>query len=297
MTQGNHREDNAWKRLLPMAVRDTRVMDGHPDAPPCSAFVAREQERFADLTLPTDGLVVVLEGRKDVRVGIHEYAYHAGDAFVANAGVPIDVTNVPDSRSGFYRALFVQLPRPILIEAARRWPQFVGSTAPASRRLVVDVDLTEALIHAFGRDEAVGTPQSSTLRQHRVLEVVLVLAERGVIALTPKYADRPLGDTLRGLLAHRLHHPWTAAEAASLLGCSEATLRRKLRREGLSFAKLVSAERMAAAHVLLTERGANVADTLAATGMTSRSHFATRYRRLFGERPSEARAKRTVAAT
>lgn len=297
MTPDSHLENSAWKRLLPMAVRDTRVMDGRPEAPPCSAFVARERERFADLTLPTDGLVVVLEGRKDVRVGIHEYAYHAGDAFVATSGVPIDVTNVPDSRSGFYRALFVHLPRQILIEAARRWPQFVGSPAPAGRRIVVDVELTEALVHAFERDETVGAPKSSTLHQHRVLEVVLILAERGVIALTPKYADRPLGDTLRGLLAHRLHHPWTAAEAASLLRCSEATLRRKLRREGLSFAKLVSAERMAAAHVLLTERGANVADTLAATGMTSRSHFATQYRRLFGQRPSEARARKTATAT
>lgn len=295
MTLNVHRDKNAWKRLLPMAVRDTRVMDGHPNAPPCSAFVARERERFADLTLPTDGLVVVLEGRKDVRVGIDEHVYRAGDAFVANAGMPMDVTNVPDSRSGFYRALFVQLSRPILIEAARRWPQFVGSPASSSGRLVVDVELTEALIHAFGRDEVTGTPKSSTLQQHRVLEIVLVLAERGILTLRPKYADRPLGETLRGLLAHRLHHPWTTAEAARLLSCSEATLRRKLRSEGLSFAKLLSAERMAAAHVLLTERGADVADTLAATGMTSRSHFATQYRRLFGERPSEARARRTPA--
>lgn len=284
--------NEAWKRLLSLAPRDARTHDGAEDAPSISAFVARQREHFKELKLPTNGLIVLLEGTKEVRFGIDCHLYHPGEAFVALAGVALDVTNLPDAHSGHYRALFVRLPRPLLIEAARRWPQFIGPESPHLQRLAVDATLTEALVHAFRPGEAHDQPTiSPQLAQHRFLEIVLVLAERGAISLMPKYAEQSFTDALRQLLRHRLHHPWTATELAQHFGCSVATLRRRLLAENQSFAQLLLAERMAAARILLTERGADVADTLAATGFASRSHFAAHYRRLYGETPSGARSR------
>jgi AraC-like DNA-binding protein len=280
-----------WRRLLPLAARDTRDLLDKSDVPSVSAFVARRREHFAELRLPTDGLVIVLEGAKEVRFGVDRQVYRPGEGFVALAGAAMDVTNSPDDRSGRYRALFIRLPRALTIEAARRWPQFVGPPSLEPKRLAVDAHLTEALAHAFacGGDE--GPAPSPQLLQHRFLELALILAERGALALTPKYAGRSLADSLRQMFSHRLHHPWTAAEVSRRLGCSQATLRRRLQAEGESFAKVLLAERMAAARVLLAERGAEVADALAATGFSSRSHFASHYRRLYGEKPSGARRR------
>ncbi|MCB8879338.1 helix-turn-helix transcriptional regulator [Acidisoma cellulosilytica] len=285
--------NEAWKRLLPLAPHDARAGGSADDVPSISAFVARQREHFKELTLPTNGLIVLLEGKKEVRFGIDRYLYRPGEAFVALAGAVMDVTNFPDTLSEHYRALFVRLPRSLMIEAARRWPQFSNPVSPPHlSRLPVDAILTDTLIHAVGRGYGSGqSTVSQPLAQHRFLEIVLVLAERGAISLTPKYAEQSFADALRQFIRHRLHHPWTAAEVAQHFGCSVATLRRRLLAEGQSFAKLLLAERMAAARILLTERGAEVADTLAATGFASRSHFAVHYRRLYGETPSSARAR------
>ncbi|MBP0614898.1 helix-turn-helix transcriptional regulator [Jiella mangrovi] len=280
----------AWKRLLPLARRDTRSLGREDDVPWIYAFVARQREHFKAMTLPSDGLVLLLEGTKEVWFGIEQTTFGAGEAFVASAGVTMDVTNLPNPTSGHYRALFVRLPRPLLVEAARRWPQFVGQSTFGPRSLAVDPTLVDALLHAFGGDDrAVRRLVSPQLAQHRCLELVLVLAERGALSLTPKYAGQSTADAVRQLLRHRLHHPWTVSDVARRLDCSQATLRRRLRAEGESFAKLLLSERLAAARILLAERGAEVADTLAATGFASRSHFAANYRRLYGEVPSSAR--------
>ncbi|MBB3999074.1 helix-turn-helix transcriptional regulator [Aureimonas pseudogalii] len=276
-----------------MARLDTRSFGREDDIPAVSAFVARHREHFQAMTLPSAGLVVLLEGTKEVRVGIEQTTYRPGEAFVASGGVTMDVTNLTDPTSGHYRALFVRLPRPLIVEGARRWPQFVGRSPFGPRSLPVDSVLVDALLHAFGRDDqAVRNPISPHLAQHRFLELVLVLAERGALVLVPKYAEQSIVDALRQLLRHRLHHPWTVAEVARQFDCSAATLRRRLLAEGESFASLLLAERMAAARILLAERGAEVADTLAATGFASRSHFASHYRRLYGEAPSSARHRR-----
>jgi AraC-like DNA-binding protein len=292
MALAGNGEGEVWRRLLPLAARDTRALVDKDDVPSVSAFVARRQEHFAELRLPVDGLVVVLEGAKEIVFGVDQQIYRPGEGFVARAGAAMDVTNLPDGRSGRYRALFVRLPRALTIEAARRWPQYVGPPSLHPKRLAVDAVLTEALAHAFTRGGGESPAPSPHLVQHRFLELALILAERGALTLTPKYAERSLADSLRQIFSHRLHHPWTAEEVARRLGCSQATLRRRLQAEGQSFAKVLLAERMAAARTLLSERGAEVADALAATGFSSRSHFASHYRRLYGENPSRARRRR-----
>lgn len=278
----------AVRRLLPFALRDTRAEDGSDGSPLVSAFVARKLEHFAELRLPVDGLIVILEGTKEVQRGAERHVFAPGTAFVAPAEVAMDVTNLPDETSGHYRALFLRLPRMLIVEAARRWPQFVGPSPIEARPLLLDAVLGEALAHILADDEGAHSP---TLVQHRLLEIVLILAERGALALTPKYAEQPLADALRRLFQHRLHHRWTTAGAARQLGLSEATLRRRLRTEGNGFARLLLTERMAAAHILLTQRGAEVADTIAATGFASRAHFAEQYRRSYGMSPSDARRR------
>lgn len=287
----------AWTRLLPLAPRDTRKAGSADDVPSISAFVARQREHFKEMILPSDGLIVLLEGTKEVRSGIDQHLYRPGEGFVALAGAPLDVTNLPDPVSGHYRALFVRLPRALIIEAARRWPAFSSPlSVPPLKRLPIDPILTEALIHALGHGHgAAQAALSPPLVQHRFLEIVLLLAERGALALAPKYAGQSFTEALRQMMRHRLHHPWSAEEVAERFGCSAATLRRRLLAEGQSFAKLLLAERMAAARILLAERGAEVADTLAATGFASRSHFAAHYRRLYGETPSQARVRGRTA--
>ncbi|MGV2102246.1 MULTISPECIES: helix-turn-helix transcriptional regulator [unclassified Rhizobium] len=279
-------------RLLKLARQDTRIaVEGESHPPVISAFVTRVRETLNRLVMPTAGLVVLLEGTKDIVSGTEHRIYRSGDAFILNANEHVDVVNEPDHKSGFYRALFVRFDRALIKEAARLWPQFVNQELRLREPLLTD-DLCSALLHAA---EALSyqTRVSRRVAEHRLLEVLLILAEQGAISLTPKYVDGSVVEAVRLLVRHRLHFPWTTAAVSSEFSMSEATLRRRLSAEGHSLEHLLLDERMKAAFTILNDRDASVAEALAATGYQSRSHFSKHFQQRFGATPSEVRLHRS----
>jgi len=287
--------DRHRRREIARALRSLTMCDSRNDTqggkpPVISAFVARSRETITQLIMLTAGLVIVIEGRKEILDGGQSRIYEAGEAFVLPANARVDVVNEPDPGTGFYRALFVRFPRELVIVAARLWPQFVGRQA-RSQELVVSADLCSAILHAA---EALAhrVPASRRVVDHRILEILLILAEQGVLPLVPKYVDGSVVEAVRLLVRHRLHLPWTAAGVAAELSMSEATLRRRLRAESHKLQGLLRAERMEAAYVVLNDRDADVADALAATGYRSRSHFSRHFQERFGTTPSALRHRR-----
>lgn len=278
--------------LRSLALEDSRNagVDGQP--PLISAFVTRTREHIGAFSLPMAGLVIVIEGRKELVDGVEHRVYTAGDLILVPAGARMDVVNEPDPQTGIYRALFVRFPRELIIEAARLWPRFVGQPRRAAAP-EISAGLCSAILHAA---EALSqrTPASRRVIDHRVLEIILILAEQGVLPLAPKYVAGPVAEAVRLLVRHRLHHPWTAARVAGELGMSEATLRRRLRAEAQTLQDVLRTERLEAAFLLLSRRDADVADALAATGYQSRAHFARHFRARFGMTPSAARSRRPV---
>ncbi|RBP16830.1 AraC family transcriptional regulator [Roseiarcus fermentans] len=278
------------ERLRRLAQRDTRKGQGGDEPPLISAFVARDRETISQLSMPSAGLVVVLEGRKEAFWGADRRVYEAGDAFILPAGARLDVVNEPDGASGVYRALFVRFSRPLIIEAARLWPHLRSSHPIEGRSVAVGPALGSAIVHAA---EAVsGAAQASgRATDHRILEIILILAESGALPLAPKYVDGSVVEAVRLLVRHRLDQAWPEARVAAELSMSEATLRRRLREKGQTFRALLLSERMTAAHTILADRDADVADAVAAAGYASRSHFSRHFKRFFGVAPSVARRR------
>lgn len=289
------RDETSRRRLVgalhPLAERDTRGLLENDEPPFISAFVARHRETISELAMPAAGLVIVIEGRKEVLWGAERKIYHAGDAFVLPAGAQVDVVNEPDASSGVYRALFVRFSRALVIEAARLWPQLTMREVPLGSSIAVGPALCSAIIHS---GEALAGPLDLSRRivDHRVLEVLLILAEQGALPLMPKYIESSVADAVRLLIRHRLDHAWSAAAVAARLSMSESTLRRRLRDESQSLRALLLAERMQAAYLILSDRDADVADAVAATGYTSRSHFSRHFQEAFGQAPSTVRKER-----
>lgn len=276
--------------LRSLAMQDSRNAFDENQPPVISAFVARTRETITQLIMPAAGLVMVIEGRKEVIAGTNRRIYEAGEAFVLAANARVDLVNEPDAQSGYYRALFVRFPRELVIEAARLWPQFVGQESRNSEP-VISAELCSALLHGA---EALSRriPASRRVMDHRILEILLILAEQGVLPLVPKYVDGSVVEAVRLLIRHRLHLPWTAASIAAVLSMSEATLRRRLRAETQTLQELLRDERMKAAYIVLNERNADVADAIAATGYQSRSHFAKHFQERFGATPSSVRRRK-----
>ncbi len=262
-------------------------------SPMVSAFVTRERECIASFRAATPGLVIVIEGSKQVAWGAERSECAAGDALFLPADAVLDVINDPDPGTGIYRALYLQFPRAMMIEAARRWPEFAAREPGHGIAAVpMDVALASALIHV-----AEGLHLCSRrMKAHRLLGVIGHLAERGIVRFAPKYVERSVVEAIRLLVRHRLDQPWSAGAIAAALGMSEATLRRRLAAEGRSLRAVMLDERMEAARQLLGDRTADVAHAMAATGYVSRSHFSRHYKAAHGTVPSQSRNRRSEPA-
>ena len=261
--------------------------------PMVSAFVTRERECIASFRATTAGLVIVIEGSKQVAWGGERRTCAAGYALFLPADAVLDVVNDPDPATGIYRALYLRFPRAVIIEAARRWPEFAAREPGHGIAVVALKDpLTSALVHvAEGLHRC-----SKRMHAHRLLGVLGHLAECGIVRFSPKYVERSVVEAIRLLIRHRLDQPWSAGAVATALGMSQATLRRRLAVEGRSLRTVLIGERMEAARQLLGERTADVAQTMAATGYVSRSHFSRHYKAAHGEVPSHSRYRRSEPA-
>lgn len=233
-------------------------------------------------------LVRVTEGVKEVHGAEGVQRVPTGGVIALSAGAMPTLDNLPDSRTGLYRATAVTFDDACIAGFLQTGP----ATRPALRRAVApwtvceDVLLVDVLEHAVA---ALSAPTvSEAVTRHRLYEVLLVLVELGI-------SWQPPGDTLvapriRQMIASRPDAPWTAADAARLLGVSEPTLRRKLAGEGTSFRDLLIEVRLSHGLMLLQTSRRGIADVAMACGYESPSRFAARFRDRFGTAPSEVRS-------
>jgi AraC-like DNA-binding protein len=274
------------RRLAPLAVQDTRHIALGDTFSFLSAFVARESETIQTISMPVAGLLVVLEGVKTIHWGGRSFVYRPGMAFALPAGACVDVVNEPDPRSGVYRALFLGFSTELLEDARRRWSALARGRRSTDPTVEITPALASAVIHT---SEALASvvQVSPLVTEQRIQEILLHLAECGSAPLRPDAKTSSMTEAVRLTLRSAPAHPWTAPMVADALGASEPTLRRHLRQEGASFRQLLREERMRAARSLLMEGRTNVAEAAIIGGYASLSHFAKRFRSMYGSLPSE----------
>lgn len=279
--------------LRELALVDSRHVEKDGAPPFVSAFVSRDRETIVELAMPAAGLVIVIEGRKELYWGSSRHLYSPGEAFVLPAGACVSVVNEPDEASGFYRALFIRFPRELVIEAARLWPQLAKRPLVAIPSVEIDFTLCSAIVHC---GEVLSRTLSSSRRvvDHRVLEVLLLLAEQGALPLASRYFDGSVSDKIRLLIRSRPVFRWNATTIAAELTTSQATLHRRLRQEGKALSVVLREERLMIAREILTEGKADIAEAIAAAGYVSRSHFARSFRKAFGFAPSDFRSNQLI---
>ena len=160
----------------------------------------------------------------------------------------------------------------------------MARAVPAQQPLACDADLEEAMRRAAQCLSAEGS--SRALQQHRLIEVLLLLSERGWVFAPglPQWDER-----VRRLIAHRLHARWTIADLAEAFHTSASTLRRRLAEHGLTLGELVREVRMETALALLQSTPLSVGEVAARCGYESHSSFSSAFRQRFGFAPSDLR--------
>ena len=258
-------------------LRRLAAKDNRPAAMPVGAnsystlftFVTRERERIAGSAFSQLSIVAILEGSKEIlSMGRHR-RFAAGTVIVLPAGWSGDVVNDPDPQSGIYRAIFITFPDQLARRATKAFPP---AHVASQIDLPLDSLLAAAVHHAGEGIAAGGLP--TALIEHRLLEVLMVLGMRGAL---PGSLETT-ADAVRALVRWQPDRPWTADLIAAELGTSNATLRRRLSREGASLRDVLASERIALATTLLVEDGLSLREAALATGYRSPRRFAGRLR-------------------
>jgi AraC-like DNA-binding protein len=211
--------------------------------------------------------------------------FHASDAVVVFQGSQWDVINDPFPHA-CYEASVLQFGDDALAALAELTP--AGIAAPAGEGCAaptMDEELAQSMRRAMDTLARAGV--SPALRQHRVVEVLLLLAERGMY-LTPR-AELCWQDRLRRLVAQRPYADWSVEVLAGAFHMSQATLRRRLAAEGVRAGDIVRETRLETGLNLLQTTALSIGEIAQRCGYDSHSRFSAVFRERFGFSPSELR--------
>lgn len=264
-------------RLILDRLRRFAAEDRRPAAPLADrsaaasllSFVTHQRERIAGAAFSRLSIVVIVEGSKQVVSMGRQMRFAAGTILVLPAGWRGDVVNDPDPQTGAYRAIFIDFPDALVRLAEGAFP-------PSRQQLRLDLPLdamaADAIRHAGDGITAGNLP--TALIEHRVLEILLVLGQRGAL---PARSDST-ADAVRALVRWQPDRAWTADMIAAEIGTSNATLRRRLAIEGTSLRATLAAERVALAEAMLRRDGVSMREAALAAGYRSPRRFADRLR-------------------
>lgn len=253
-------------------------------SPAASCLIStRIRHRVATVTVRDDVLIWVRKGVKTLIRAGEENEIRTGEAVVLARGTQWDVINDP-AQHGRYEAFVLQFGEGAIqaFHASYR-ATFLSQPIADCFNLSVTPDFEQILLRVA---DAIASPDTSgVLRNHRVIEVLLMLAELGCVIKSPEELTWP--DRIRRLIAQRPHAEWTVGSLASACHVSSSTLRRRLSELNLTVGNLVREVRLETALVLLQSTSLPVGDIAQRCGYESHSRFSAAFRVRYGFLPSK----------
>lgn len=249
-------------------------------------IIAAQRYRIRTLTVRDDLFVAVLKGRKILQTA--DNAWHAGhqQGVLVAQGTQWDVINDPDTEQ-HYEALALSFSDTLISEFSASAMADAGATIKSAQTVTVDEELLEAIQRTL--PPASGRKVSTPLLHHRIMEVLMLLAERGR-RFEPGHA-LSWPDKVRRLVAQRPHGDWNVAVLADLFHLSESTLRRRLESSGTTLAALVREVRLETALSMLQTTEWPVGEVAQRCGWDSHSRFTAIFQQRWGVAPSVVRAR------
>ena len=151
--------------------------------------------------------------------------------------------------------------------------------------LAADATFEDSFTRAVAALESDASSQA--LREHRALEVLLMLAEAGIVFAPP--GELGWADRVRRLVGSSPQADWTVERIAAAFATSASTLQRRLAQEGETVSQCLRDVRLETALVLLQSSTLQVSEIAARCGYESHSRFSAAFRERFGFPPSQLR--------
>lgn len=231
-------------------------------------------------------LIYVHAGCKRIRTKARTVIAPEGEMIAVEAGSEIEVTNAVPARGAYVASCLAIDPHLCAV-----------TENPVAKAKVISLAVAlgrppDYVLSAFQRavTSCERTAQSpDAILRHQLQEVLL-----GLELLGWRFEVSHLNRTsvrVRRLLGSNPAERWKAAAVGKALGMSEATLRRRLDDEDLTFRDILGQVRMGRALALLQSSELSVTQIAFEVGYESVSQFTARFRRHFGQSPTMLRER------
>ena len=238
------------------------------------------------LTVRDDLVGWVISGRKRLSTPHGDKQFCANEVFLIPRSTQWDVINEADP-GGSYQARIISFSPQLLEQFFERFGQFAAT--PVLRSCAM-TKADEAFMATFSHTlAALEDPLvSNAVRGHRAQEILLLLAERGLV-FTPM-SSLSWTDRVYRLVGQRPEFDWTMASVSRAFLLTASTLRRRLVEEGTSVSQCVREARLETSMALLQSSNLQVSEIAARCGYNSHSRFSAAFRQRFGYAPSRLRS-------
>ncbi|MEJ2800780.1 helix-turn-helix domain-containing protein [Comamonadaceae bacterium PP-2] len=270
--------------LLPLS---SRPASAYPEPGYCTRITVTACCRIRTLSIREDLLVVVRQGRKTLISATDSLQAGRGKGLLMSRSTQWDVINDP-AGAPRYEALVLAFADDLVRELEPTLPAQAIDTPPASP-LPMDEELEEAVQRAAAFLHS--RSMSVALRRHRLMEVLLLLSERG--HRFKSIQCQGWEERIRRLITQHPQADWTVVTLARHFGTSASTLRRRLEGSGATLAALVREVRLETALTLLQSTRHSIGEIAARCGWESHSRFSAAFQERWGFAPSVMRQQLT----
>ena len=244
-------------------------------------IITRQFHQIRELMIRDDTIGYVQRGQKTLFHPDQREVFGQDDLCVIARGTSWQVSNNPLGCM-HYQAIFVGL-QPELISRFYQYYPSHAATMPItlSQKLTFDADLRQSFL---ALPDLLTAPISSARQELRLLELLLLLAERGVCFALPQALG--MSDLIRRLVGSRLDQTWSVEQIAQGLHVSTRTLQRRLSEEQVQLRQLLQDLRLEQGLGLLQTSTLPIGEIAARCGYQSHSRFSAAFRERFGFIPS-----------
>ena len=207
----------------------------------------RSQHRIATVRIREPLLIWVRCGTKTL---VHPQGAQiclAGQALAIAQGTEWDMINDPAPYTR-YEALVLQFGRSAIADFHERYGHELA-LRPLQDCAAIDMSTALADSVSLAAQTLADAAVSLRLKHHRALDVLLLLAEHGIV-FEPLQAIS-WEEKVRRLIGQRLHAEWSVPTLAEAFHVSASTLRRKLAQDRVSVSALVREVRLESALLML----------------------------------------------
>lgn len=244
--------------------------------------------RIRTITVRDDMLGYIHAGSKQLLRPDEDMRFRMGEFFLIARNTQWDMVNEVHPQGQYLAHAFLFTPDVVELFHTR-FPQFDGVNGlhglQSCSRLVADAAFRAVFDRVFSSVR--NAEVSHELNQHRLLELLLMLAERGIVFARPSALS--WSDRVRRVVSQRPHALWTIDELANHFHTSASTLRRRLDSEGSTFRDCIREIRLETGLLLLETTMLPISDIAYRSGYASHSRFSAAFRERFGFSPSHLR--------